>query len=491
MVDAAAPLDAYGNGSINWTPNFITNSNVDHGNTALVRVIVNGSSALSQNFLVTNAGNDYYINGNSTAHAEYTTAVGNDLNSGKTPDAPMADLAALLRAYTLAPGDVVYIDTGSYVLLTDLTLGAADSGAGPEEMVTFQGPTDGTATLNRENPEDGNVFLFTGASYVSIDNLTLTGANIGIDVETNAGSNSITASHDVITNSTADGVYFGTGNTGFTLNASQIYGSANGYSTGVYLSGNGSSTASVTDTEIFGQQIGIWDTYEGGTIADDSIHDNSSVGIEVTDEEGPGYPIVNVSNNDVFNNGNATVNNYGIEATGDDVVVSGNNIENQSASGDVGLSLASGAVASNNTISGNYDGIDISSGGAVSGNRIFVNTDAGVVIGSSGGSVLDNRIYSNGIGVLSGATYSYAPFNIQNNLIYDNSSGAIDLSSSSSGVEFEQRDHRQHDLAIGRDLRRPVRIGGQYGSRRQHHLGRQGRNPLALGRQLHRFPGAL
>ena len=151
VVDAAAPLDAYGNGSINWTPNFITNSNVDHGDTALVRVIVNGSSALSQNFLVTNAGNDYYINGNSTTDAEYTTAVGNDLNSGKTPNAPMADLAALLRAYTLLPGDVVYIDTGSYVLLTDLILGASDSGAGPDDMVTFQGPTHGTATLNRRS----------------------------------------------------------------------------------------------------------------------------------------------------------------------------------------------------------------------------------------------------------------------------------------------------------------------------------------------------
>ena len=99
-VSTPAPIDAYGNGSVSWTPGFITN-----GNTALVRVIVDGVTAVSQGFPVTNAGNDYYIDSSTSSGGEYTTAPGNDLNSGKTPDAPMADLTALLRAYSLAPGD--------------------------------------------------------------------------------------------------------------------------------------------------------------------------------------------------------------------------------------------------------------------------------------------------------------------------------------------------------------------------------------------------
>ena len=107
-----------------------------------MRVTAGGVSAVSdRGFLVTNSGHDYFINDGSTAGDEYTTAIGNDLNSGKTPDAPMASLAALVRAYALGPGDTVHIDTGTYTLLSDVVLAQGDSGDADASghRLTFQG----------------------------------------------------------------------------------------------------------------------------------------------------------------------------------------------------------------------------------------------------------------------------------------------------------------------------------------------------------------
>ena len=65
--------------------------------------------------LIANAGHDYYINDSSTVGDIFTTSTGNNANSGKSPDQPMASLAALLAAYDLDPGDVVHVDTGRII----------------------------------------------------------------------------------------------------------------------------------------------------------------------------------------------------------------------------------------------------------------------------------------------------------------------------------------------------------------------------------------
>ena len=119
------PIDAYGYGQYTWTVD-----RTSPGNTAELRVTAAGTSGVSGAFLLANAGTSYYVNDGSTVGDQYTTAVGNDANSGKSPDQPVASLGALLRAYSLHAGDTVYVDTGNYTLATDLTLGAADSGTG-------------------------------------------------------------------------------------------------------------------------------------------------------------------------------------------------------------------------------------------------------------------------------------------------------------------------------------------------------------------------
>ncbi len=112
QVASAVPINAYGQGQYIWTVNQTSN-----GNTALVRVLSSTGgtqptavTGTSQPFLLANGGNVFYVAPPAATYnpsaAQYTVAPGNDANSGKSPDQPVASLAALLRAYPIGPGDV-------------------------------------------------------------------------------------------------------------------------------------------------------------------------------------------------------------------------------------------------------------------------------------------------------------------------------------------------------------------------------------------------
>jgi len=81
----------------------------------------------------------YYVNDSDLTNDAWATAVGNDANDGLTPATPKATVQAILAAYDLGPGDVVRIDTGSY-LLTTIT---ADDGG--SDTVTVSVDIDMTA----------------------------------------------------------------------------------------------------------------------------------------------------------------------------------------------------------------------------------------------------------------------------------------------------------------------------------------------------------
>jgi hypothetical protein len=79
-------------------------------------------------FRIVSSATSYYVNDVTLAGGLYTTAPGNDDNSGKSPDKPMASLQALLDLYDLDAGDTVYVDAGTYTLPVNLVFGANDSG---------------------------------------------------------------------------------------------------------------------------------------------------------------------------------------------------------------------------------------------------------------------------------------------------------------------------------------------------------------------------
>ena len=85
----------------------------------------------------------------STVGDVFCTTPGNNSNDGKTPATPVASLPGLLSLYTFHPGDTIYVDTGAYDLVRNLTLGPQFSdvrivGPGPRQVTPS---LDGSAVL--------------------------------------------------------------------------------------------------------------------------------------------------------------------------------------------------------------------------------------------------------------------------------------------------------------------------------------------------------
>jgi parallel beta-helix repeat protein len=113
----------------------------------------------------------YYVNDGSTNNDEWCTAPGNDSNDGLTPATPKASVQAIVDGYTLTPGDVVLIDTGTYNLASNIRVTGTDSGSS-DAPVTFMASPYGV-TLNRGNTGDGNyVWDLNGANYVTLTTAT-------------------------------------------------------------------------------------------------------------------------------------------------------------------------------------------------------------------------------------------------------------------------------------------------------------------------------
>ncbi|RRS02329.1 LEPR-XLL domain-containing protein, partial [Aquabacterium soli] len=87
----------------------------------------------------------YYVNDGALTGDEYTTAVGNDANDGLTPDKPKASIRSVLDTYDLNPGDIILVDTGNYLLGTNIFIVTQDSG------VVIRGAVNGLTTLDRGN----------------------------------------------------------------------------------------------------------------------------------------------------------------------------------------------------------------------------------------------------------------------------------------------------------------------------------------------------
>src|SRR4029078_10287416 len=98
----------FGQGSYLWTAGPVTT-----GSAALVRVRAHEGSqpqdASDAGCLIANAGKDYYVNDGVTQGDVFTTAVGNNANSGKSPSAPLASLSALLADYDPHPRDLIHV----------------------------------------------------------------------------------------------------------------------------------------------------------------------------------------------------------------------------------------------------------------------------------------------------------------------------------------------------------------------------------------------
>ena len=129
------------------------------------------------------ASTNYYVNDDSLAGDEYCTAIGNDANDGLTPATPKRSVQAVIDTYALQPGNVVYVDAGTYNLTNDIRITQLDHGTNgnPVRFVGAIAPNGEPATIINRGTNGGNAFLITdGAAYIQLENLWLQGGGHGV-----------------------------------------------------------------------------------------------------------------------------------------------------------------------------------------------------------------------------------------------------------------------------------------------------------------------
>ncbi|MFO0905559.1 MAG: right-handed parallel beta-helix repeat-containing protein [Pirellulales bacterium] len=404
-IAAAAGLDRYGRGSVAWSipAHFETN-----GLTALTRVrYAERQDESDRPFAIANGGTNFYVNiagDTNFADNEYTTSAGSDLNNGKSPDRPMATLGALLRAYDLEPGDVVYVDSGVYSQRINLRLEPNDSG------VWIQGPTQSghEAVFDRGNRSSGSyVFEFAGADEVTLSHLAIIGADVGVFAGANADSDRLVVRESRIEDHGREDRFFGTGiqieasNDEALLENNVIRDS--GYIGISFVGANGV----IRGNSVTGAEIGIELPWSGFATAprlveQNRVYANVSQGIRASDDD------VRVQFNEVFSHRSETGIAIGIEA---DFVA-----DNLVYDNDWGI-LASG-----------FNGV-------AARNRIFHN-DVGIRAHYDS-KIVENRIYSNTIGITTPA-FSSGRFTgqILNNVIYANAQSGVWLQTAGDGAQL-------------------------------------------------------
>lgn len=396
-------MDRFGRGSFEWVAG-------PASSTALMRVTANEGGSPSDHsdnpFMIIQPGNHYYLNDASLVGDVFTTAVGNNLNDGKSPATPMYSLGALLAAYDFEPGDIIHVDNGTYRLVREADFYSDDSG------VRVEGPSTGAAVLDRGNPSSGPAVLrLSGADDVTIDRLVLTGAQVGIWAAAGADSDRVTITKTEIHHFGTAGILIEESNDSSDVTHNVVRNSG----TGIDIRGAG---ALLRHNQAFDNSTAISATGPDGLL-DENEAFNNVTGISVVNIQG--VATTNVLRNVVHHN------QTGLFAHGD-VVVSDNTVTNNNF---VGIQVKD-AQATRNLISANQIGIQAEGCGSnqlVSHNRVWNNAAIGLSV-TSQGSTIGNHVYDNSVGIsVASCNFSSLPSGaIANNLVYDNSNVGILIS---------------------------------------------------------------
>lgn len=349
----------------------------------------------------------YYVNDGSGAGDVFTTAIGNNANSGRSPDRPMASLLALLATYSFSPGDVIHVDAGSYVLGRNLLLGSGHSG------LRIEGPAGAEAVLTRTSTASGlAVFELVNADLVTLERLTLVGGEFGVTAAISSDSDGL-----VVRSCRIQGQ--GSGTTGVGINLLRT-----------------NDNAVIEGNELWNQSRGMIVAGNDLVIRNNVVRDSRYAGINVSSGERTlvesnqvtgaasyGLLVTGPSSNEanrivVRQNTVANSSGRGISAK-DSVLVDANTVSGHAQAGLQDSLSAGGARVQfvDNVVYGN--GVGIENGGVISGNRVFQNTTDGILITSPRTLIAGNRIYSNDLGIrLAPTTTVFSPTVITGNLIY-------------------------------------------------------------------------
>ena len=93
-----------------------------------------------ETFTVPENTKTFYVNDGSTTGDVYTTAAGSNRNTGRIASAPKPNPLNILRTYSIGPTDTLFIDSGTYPLISPLVL-SATLGVGDDSGFIMTGPS--------------------------------------------------------------------------------------------------------------------------------------------------------------------------------------------------------------------------------------------------------------------------------------------------------------------------------------------------------------
>jgi hypothetical protein len=129
-------------------------------------------------------GGVYYVNdAYDPAEDGYCTAPGDDVNDGVSGATPKASVQAILTAYDLGSGDVVLVDTGTYLLSSDLVIPAEDGGNAAAHVRIVGSPHVHGSVLDRQIMDySSGTCVNLSASYVDVERFVMRNAQTGVMV---------------------------------------------------------------------------------------------------------------------------------------------------------------------------------------------------------------------------------------------------------------------------------------------------------------------
>ncbi|MFN8742342.1 MAG: right-handed parallel beta-helix repeat-containing protein, partial [Pirellula sp.] len=415
-------------GEFTWLP---LNSGLTHGMHGLrIEVSLVGSTIVrdqsTEPFSIPENSNTFYVNDSSTIGGVFTTAMGDNRNTGKLPGSPKPYPNNVLRSYDLGPGQTLYVDTGSYHLLEPLVI-SGELFKGEDEGFSLVGAHgDGRITewVHANELTVAPIVTLDNADFVRIAGLHLHHGDIGLWVTGDSTESMI--EEIAVTDNTKHGILIDGGSINARL--SEIVASRNGQH-GVWsvVDIRSLKNSTATNNQGYGFNLQVR-SEEAGSVSDLSLTNNLQGGMYVL---GMAHlERIQSSQNPlgILFYGSGSISQSKIEQNGGGIVASGQisieqNLIDQNS--DYGLLAGSQVVVQANVITGNRTGVTMSQYeyGAIRilNNRIAGNSEFGVEVSGPARKIEGNSIYGNRIGlqVHSGNVTA------TNNLIYDNLEHAI------------------------------------------------------------------
>ncbi|MFH0909620.1 MAG: right-handed parallel beta-helix repeat-containing protein [bacterium] len=132
----------------------------------------------------------YYLNDTNLTGDIYTTAAGSDTNLGTSPGKPKLTLQSVLDNHDIEPSDIIFIDTGNYMLNANPVVTVLDMGNATNHVImrgSANAADGGTVFDRRLTNSTAYALHLSGAGYLDIQDMAFVNAGTGVRVDGGEG----------------------------------------------------------------------------------------------------------------------------------------------------------------------------------------------------------------------------------------------------------------------------------------------------------------